>query len=201
MEETIIILANSRKFSGRCIAGKTLDGRWVRLVQDGKRSIPEDEGNEIEILGKYEIDLVGNRFSENLCYHTENYTYENLKFTGIASINELYQYLDNPEYIYNDTKRFIKFPEAKNFANSLTFVKVSDLLMFLSPSGGVRCNFVYNGIEYLEFCLTDSKIEREFRSRNCTYPMCYRDAYITVSIGVPSYLNVFKLVSGVIQCN
>ncbi len=198
MVESVVILANSRKFDGRCIAGKTPDGRWIRFVQDGKRSIPNEEGMNIKILGRYSVNILENRISERLCYHTENYTYNNLNFVEYANVEELDYYLDNPDYIYGDLRRFIRFPEAKEYNNSLLFIKVSNFIAYKSPSGHVQCNFIYNGEEYSTFCLTDSYIESIFLRKNIGSNVFVGDAYITVSIGVPSYFNVFKLVSGVI---
>lgn len=198
MYEEILILANSRKLDGRCIAGKTPDGRWIRLVQDGKRAIPKKEGKHIKILSRYNVDILENRTSPNMTYHTENYTYNNLELTQEACIDELDEYLDTPDFIYGDTRRFLKFSEAKKYDNSLLFLKVSNLVAYKTCDETVRCDFCYNGQIYKAFCLTDSNVEKMFKKES--FPHCeeFGDAYITVSIGIPFMGNVFKLVSGVI---
>ena len=78
-EKKIICLANSRKMSGRCIAGKEIIGtkcEWIRPVSHWKtREISEEErrfesGNDPQIL-----DIISIKFKKHqpYKYQTENH--------------------------------------------------------------------------------------------------------------------------------
>ncbi len=197
MLEKIIILANSNKYNGRCIAGKTEDGRWIRLAKEGCRSIPIREGIKFNIRSIYEVNTLYNKVSKGLPYHTEDYTYDSARCINISRVDKLDYYLDTPKSIFLDNRRFIEFTAAKCLQNSLQFIKVYDLRIYLY-NDKLRCDFYYNGDNYSDFSVTESDIVRRSLIEEYKLNIRYREAYITISLGVPFYSNVYKLVSGVI---
>ncbi len=202
MTKNVLILANSRKLRGRCVAGKDEDGNWIRLVKPNGISIPTDEANDLNILYIYIVK--GLQYEEGVCeYHTENHTYASYKLVdSLSAESQIIKYLDNPLNIYGSTRRKLYPNEFCNFDKSLLLVKVNNLLIQkVRTQYGVRnrCNFVYNNMDYLDFSLTDPKYEENFKLHDIGYEENYERAYLTISLGEPYDDGcAYKLVAGVI---
>ncbi len=187
MTKDILILANSRKPGGRCIAGKTSDGNWIRLVKPGGRSIPTYEAKNLNLLGLYNVDGLVMEEDLNNTYHTENHTYESYYLkSNVNSFEDLQNYLDNPDYIYRSIGRKLIKSEAERCGYSLLFVKVNNLVIEKKDVGYAekpRCSFRYRNNDYYDFSLTEPSYEKYFEKSELGCKIEYDVAYLTISLG------------------
>lgn len=214
----ILILANSRKRGGRCVAGIDItNGRWVRPVSDS----PHGEvlaierryrdGSEPKLLDVVSIPLLRRSPSD---YQTENWLldpdyYWGWKRTdGPESLESLVDDLDlwpcNAPETRFDLNNRVSIDEAASLTDSLRLIRVRDLRFRLyEPGAGyegskrrVQASFTHQRIEY-RARVTDPTVERDYLARQDGW-YDVGDAYLTVSLGEPWEGYVYKLVAGVI---
>lgn len=201
MSKRMVILANSRKLSGRCVAGKDSDGTWIRLTKNGHDPIPVREARNYGMLKVLDVDGIINRPSRNYRYHTENSNYTRVAVAGDLNRNVLDDLLDNPEDIFGNGKCLSEV-EVQRLNYSLLFVKVTDLCIYIKNCGQygdkLRGQFTYKNATYTDIAVTDSAVEENFN--NCSYPYqeTYPEAYITISLGELFNGYAYKLISGII---
>ncbi len=200
MTENIVILANSRKLSGRCVAGKNSDGVWRRLTKINGQAIPVFEAKNYKMLRFFEVEGLVNRPSDEYNYHTENSTYSRTSISANYDNIEFQSLVDYPEDIFGTGKKLAE-RDAQMLESSLLFVQV-DNLVISKESGGeykdkLRGSFIYNEVQYRDIAVTDSVFEQSFSARRCPYQERYDLAYITVSLGEIFQGYAYKLISGI----
>jgi hypothetical protein len=222
--KTIVCLANSRKYSGRCIAGKEVladgYGRWVRPVSiraTGEVSEEErryEDGRDPRILDIVEIPMIR---PAPMLYQTENHVIDARRpwrKTGELPSQDLAHLLDHPATLwsncssaYNGLNDRVSQEEAAGFDTSLCLIAPAGLTVGVHVEGvgvggsfgqrKVRAHFDYAGVPYT-LAVTDPITERAFlRKANGDYALA--DAMICVSLGEPfedGYC--YKLVAAVI---
>lgn len=218
----IVCLANSKKHSGRCVAGKDISdaefGRWIRPISARPTAeISEDErqyenGDDPKVLDIIRIPVIGP--VPHMC-QTENYMIDANCYwekEGELAWRDLKQFLDHPASIWtNDDSSYygvndrIKVTEARFLTSSLYLLEPEGLLLevlvegaeFGKPRTRVRADFSYNGVRY-RFSLTDPATEKTVRARGAgRYTI--RNAYLCVSLGEPFQDEYcYKLVAAVI---
>lgn len=196
MFDDIIILANSRKNGGRCIAGKNLEGQWRRLVKPGDRPIPDYESNIFSLGNMVSLHGIAPDVSLNN-YHSENVRYSIARL--LSRDNEISDLLDEPESIFGVASK-ISYDQAQRLTSSLLFVRVKDLSIYTTcyyQKKKVRCDFVYNNISYCDLPVTDSYAESHFKNSDNNNDEVYPSAYVTVSLGEVYQGYAYKLVSGI----
>lgn len=200
MSENIVILANSRKLCGRCVAGKKSDGTWIRLTKVGGAPIPISEASKYRMLSFIEVEGLLNRPSQEYNYHTENSIYRNAIMGSNLRGLTIDGLLDHPDDIFG-TGRCINEDEAQELNQSLLFVEVENLCISKEAGGNyrdkLRGSFVYNGNMYTDISVTDSVFEQRFSIRRSPYYETFPDAYITISLGEPFKGYAYKLISGI----
>lgn len=202
MGKRVLILANSRKHTGRCVAGKDSDGNWIRLTKYGDGPIPIPEAANYNILNVVEFEGLVNRPSINNNYHTENSIYTGATLLGALSLDKLDVFLDKPMTIFGPD-RLMDREDADKLDHSLLFVKVQKFnisWIYCGTAQGykLRADFFYNGMHYTDISVTDVYAESRFNALGMAYSEKYEEAYITVSLGVPYFGRTFKLISGII---
>lgn len=203
MKKDILILANSRKPGGRCIAGISTDGECIRLVKPGGMAIPKNEAKKLNMLRLYSIGGLVREKDEDNVYHIENHTYTSIRDLKCSITNEeqLSQYLQFSKKIYGSTDRKVKEDIANGMCESIVFVKVSSLVfknVYTGYDVKVRCDFVYNNRNYLDFSVTDTFIEDLFKSKPIGYTARHEVGYLLISLGELFKGYAYKLVAGVI---
>jgi hypothetical protein len=218
----LVCLANSRKLSGRCVAGmEVVDGAkmgWVRPVSarehqevsEHERQYPD--GSDPRVLDVVLVPLIEPRPSsyqqENWLLDPELY-WEKVDRIGWEDLVTLADptaplWVDGPS-THNGQNDVITLAEAEELTSSLRLLYVSDLKLsvfapgsaFGNPKRRVQGRFSYNGIQYWLW-VTDPDYEKAYLSQaNGDYEI--GEAYLTVSLGEPFDGRCYKLIATIIQ--
>lgn len=218
----IVCLANSRKLSGRCVAGKELvagrPGGWVRPVSDREhQEVSEEErryedGSDPAVLDVLDVPLVQPRPS---AFQTENwlldpdYYWERVGRLDPADLADFVDH-DGPLWLNGVSTRAgrndeIPVEHANGLTSSLALVAVPSLrIRVFSPAAEfgdrkrrVQARFQLGGDEY-RLWVTDPRYERRYLAQNDGEYALGR-CYLTVSLGEPYRGCVYKLVAAVIE--
>jgi hypothetical protein len=220
--KTIICLANSRKHSGRCIAGKEVlangFGPWIRPVSARPSAeVSEEErryedGTDPHLLDIVEVPMLApapvlqqaeNHILDAGYYWTKKGEF---LFADLSKLVDLPEILwSNGDSTYNGLNDRVKVDVAAGLPNSLVLLKPQDLSVSVQTEGAafgnarrrVRASFKHNGTSYI-LAVTDPVAEREFLAKsNGTYSV--KNAYLCVSLGeAHTDGSCYKLVAAVI---
>lgn len=219
----LLILANSRKQAGRCIAGICLDaenyGTWIRPVS----ARPEDSLNPLERqyqdkseplpLDIVDIPLV----RPNPCgCHTENWFVSTRKYwkkRGEMMWSEAMQFAKNPVKIwengqstYHGLNNEVPTEVAKNFSNSIGLIHTENLTIEpkidYNNRKKIYASFIHNECKY-RFSVTDVAAE-DFLLNNCDTNQSIGECLLTISLSEPFRKNngeehQYKLIAAIIQ--
>lgn len=210
----LVCLANSRKYAGRCIAGKQLlpgtIGKWIRPVshrENGELSLEEialRRDAYPRLLDILEIPL------RRCCPHS--YQSENHQLgvgrwrsSGAFPVAQAALLCDDPERLWingyhsrggiND-----RMPEklvGDTLSSSLLFIRPDELCMSVTPGPRglrkVRAKFKFKGESYC-LTVTDPLMEAAYMEKEVgEYAVECAQAYLTVSIGEPFEGFCYKL--------
>lgn len=215
--KTMICLANSRKMSGRCLAGRDFkngkSGNWIRPVSSREHqeiSVGDrryKDGALAELLDVVTIPMIK---ALPGTYQQENYLIADQYYwtkKGAATWEQIEQCLDKvsgPLWIngyssgggVNDR---VPEAEAKKLTSSLLLVQPDKVQVVVAPKGdpnapekrSVRVRFVLNGQQY-DIGLTDAAMEEKYlKGKNGTFPI--DKAILCISLGEPFKGYVYKL--------
>ena len=208
MPETkkIVCLANSRKHSGRCVAGKEVlakgYGNWIRPVSARPSAeISEEErryenGVLPEVLDIISIPMIG---ATPQLYQSENYVIDADYYwvkKGQLSWPDIKELVDKPAPLWtsNDSTYYglndrVKVDLAAKLPNSLRLIEPEDLTIRVVTEGGefgnprrrVRADFKHAGTSY-SVIVTDPVAEKALLARpNAEYKP--KDTYLCISLG------------------
>jgi hypothetical protein len=215
----IVCLANARKNSGRCIAGKEVlaegYGQWIRpvsvrdsaeLSQDERRY---ENGVQPKVLDIVEIPLAG---PKPQLHQSENYVVDSRyywKKKGELTWPSVKRLVDKPVPLWstgdstqNGHNDRVKLETASNLTNSLMLIEPEDLIVRVGPDFGtvwrrLRARFRHAGTHY-NLSVTDPVAEKHFLAKpNSDYKLS--DMYLCISLGEP-YTDgwCYKLVATII---
>ncbi len=215
----IVCLANSRKMSGRCIAGKEIreDGQvrdWIRPVSDREsQEVSEEErqyedGSDPRVLDVIDVPILNAQPED---YQQENWLLDpEYYWQKIRSVtpNELSQFTDpvaplwiNGRSSANGMNDRVPIRDARSLNHSLRLIKVDRLELYVSRLGSYRRSvqgrFRYNGIAYW-LRVTDPTCTRQYlRQPDGSYQIGER--FLTVSLGEPFHGYAYKLIAAIIE--
>jgi hypothetical protein len=218
----IVCLANSRKLSGRCIAGKLMVapnvGTWLRPISArASEEISEYErqykdGSDPKVLDIIDVPLVQPRPKppqlENWLIEPEEYWVK----SGQMGWRDLVKLVDVPGPLWLDghsTKRGlndeIPLAEAQQAISSLRLITVSTVTLSVALHGAgfenakrrVQGRFVHEGTKYWLW-VTDPVYERAYLARpDGLYQL--DECCLTISIGEPFGQSCYKLIAAIIE--
>ena len=215
----IICLANSRKYSGRCIAGKELladgIGGWIRLVSGSRtgeltlKEITMQNGRPPELLdliALYTADGAAHRYqSENRLAGDTLWLWD-----GKMSPSILGRLCDEPEHLWKNgfssaggiNDRIPLHLTDKDLASTLLFVTVERLCIVVGEDArGLQrtwVEFIYHRTNY-RLAVTDPVIESRYMKMDIgRYPLEDFENYLTVSISEPFDGFCYKLAAAII---
>jgi hypothetical protein len=221
--KTIVCLANSRKHSGRCIAGKEIlprgYGSWIRPISARPSAeISEEErrfenGEDPRVLDIIDVPMIS---AAPFLHQTENHIIDADYYwtkKGKLPWAELQNLIDKPASLWSksDSTYYglndrVKVEHASKMTNSLMLIEPETLNIavqtegteFGNPRRRVRANFTYQGVKY-SIVITDPIAERTFLAKpDGRHPL--RSTYLCVSLG-EAYTDgyCYKLVAAVIS--
>ncbi len=220
---TVLCLANSRKMSGRCVAGKAITpkgaGDWIRPVS----SRPDKElsasdrhyagGAEPALLDVINIQFLGH---DPHPYQPENHLIDDNVYWGFsrrASFAEALAAADpvqtdlwglSPDSSYHGEYDRVLLADAPAFHSSLKLIRVNDLNVHVSAEGRnfgdmkkkLRGYFTYSGHRYA-LTITDPLISAQYLPQAEGW-FSIGEALICASLGEPYKGHAYKLIAGVI---
>lgn len=225
MPETkkIVCLANSRKHSGRCVAGKEVlvdgYGKWVRPVSARPSAEISEEERRYEngvlpkVLDIIKIPMIG---ATPQLYQSENYVIDAEYYwvkKGELSWPDIKQLIEKPGPLWtnNDSTYYglndrVKIDLASKLPNSLMLIAPEDLTIKVVTEGGefgnprrrVRADFKHVGTHY-SLIVTDPVAEQALLAKpNAEYQP--KDTYLCISLGeAHTDGSCYKLVATVIS--
>lgn len=213
MEKTIIVLANSRKYHGHCIAGKDIHcGKWIRIISDiDNRNIPsyymEKVSWDFPSFGDIlRLELDGPIPKE---HHKEDFLLTKKPWVYLSQINEVEKYLDPCESLWDiyscanrDRVPYSLIHKIKDSLRTIS-VKGSDV-KFLAQKNiqgklKARVFFSYHDKCY-NFPITDFRYVNDegfFRQGRRPHLKNNDIVYLTISLGEHYKGYYYKLVAGV----
>lgn len=218
----IVCLANSRKLSGRCIAGKELvTGRpaeWIRPVSAREHEeVSEyerqyEDGSDPRVLDIMDVPLLEHRPRG---YQQENWLLDRRKYwkkVGRAAWEDLEELVEPTSQLWtnshstksgrNDT---IPLSLAEDLGSSLRLVRVDRVLLSVFKPGEafgdqkrrVQGRFRYHRTEY-RIWVTDPRYERAGLAKpDGDYDL--GESYLTISLGEPYKESCYKLIAGIME--
>ena len=202
----IVCLANSRKHSGRCIAGKEVlpegYGQWIRPVSVRQSAELSEEERRYEngvlpkVLDIIRIPMIG---ATPQLYQSENYVIDAECYwlkKGEITWPDVKQLVDKPVPLWtnNDSTYYghndrVKVDIASKLKNSLMLIEPEGLTIKVATEGAefgnsrrrVRADFKHVGTHY-NLLVTDPVAERALLAKpNAEYKM--KDTYLCISLG------------------
>jgi hypothetical protein len=219
----IVLLANSRKLSGRCLAGKeqiptAARGPWVRPVSDrAAEELSEEErqyqdGTDPRVLDIIDVPLRGHRPK---AYQSENWVIDPDKYwvrAGRAKWKDLAGLADKPNtlwtngnHTYNGLNDRVGATEAAELDHSLFLLHLDQLKIhvfapgatFNNPKRRVQASFSTAGVDY-SLWVTDPIIERIYLAGD-DGEFAIGECFVTVSLGEPNSDGFcYKLVAAIV---
>jgi ATP-dependent DNA helicase RecQ len=216
----IVCLASSRKFSGRCIAGKALLpdglGGWIRLVsgsETGELSMKEITMRDGNLPEPLDIFAVHTGEGASHSYQSENVLAGDLLWIRRGKITPtlLGRLCDDPEHLWingfsslsGSNDRIPLSLAQQGLPSSLLFIPVERLCMILATNARglkrILAEFTYHAVEY-RLAVTDPAIEEKYMGMDIgRYPVENAKNYVTVSIGEPFNDFCYKLAAAIIS--
>ena len=219
----IVCLANSRKLSGRCIAGKEiLDngrlGEWIRPVSDRpSEEVSEyerqyEDGSDPSVLDVIEIPLLEakpkNYQKENWLLDPDYYWEKKgrIGWDDLAVLAELPEALWLDGYSsYNGRNDRVPESTSQSLDGSLYLIGVSRLELYVSQPGlafgnrkrSVQGRFEYDGADYW-LRVTDPGYEREYLRRPDGF-YSLGECFLTISLGDLYGGYAYKLIAAIVE--
>ena len=213
-----VLLANSRKHGGVCVAGKKhSDKTWVRPVYDtADGAVPSNRTKSCTLLQHVSIPMLSKDFSrsrhqrENVLVDKSGQWYEQKKFQDFSKIKDL---LDAPKSIWvfpdeTDLNRVSQQTINRGLVtNSLYFLKIENVRFRIAwtydhakrrPRRHLMASFHYQGMNY-EFPVTDPYVEKAFEDKKQgVYACSSPEIFACVSLGEPYAGYCYKLVASIL---
>jgi hypothetical protein len=218
--KTLVCLANSRKLSGRCVAGMVDDGsgEWIRPVSARpNREVSARERQYEDRTDPKVLDIVLVPFlrpqphdfqSENWLLDPDYYW----KKTGRVGWSGLLRLEQRPRTLwingsstYHGHNDRIAIEEAATLRDSLKLIRVTDLTLQVHVPGAMfgdqrpvlRACFSYGGHPHI-LRVTDPEYEAKYLAKpEGVYEL--GESFLTVSLGEPYEGYVYKLVAAIIE--
>ncbi|MCL2351739.1 MAG: hypothetical protein FWC55_04315 [Firmicutes bacterium] len=166
----VLAVSNKRRHNddyGRCVAGVTENGEWIRLVADKDGdSLPVNTGLRPMSLIEANVEYAP------LVHQPENAVLIDYRFAGGDIKNYLAALKPCLErYVFGNPSNRLNENEMREVRGSLRLILVRNLEIY--SSGRWKVRFTYNECDYADIAMTDPKHYRNER---------FDSAYILVSL-------------------
>jgi hypothetical protein len=220
--KTIVCLANSRKLSGRCVAGREVTpsgpGQWIRPVSARpSEEVSEHErqyanGSDPKVLDIVRVPLLE---AKPKTFQSENWLLDPNSYwerVGVLPVPDLENYRQDPDQLwlngfhtYNGINDRVPEDKADALTESLYLVRLEGMTFnVLAPGAAfgntrrrVQGSFTHKGVKYA-LRVTDPSFENEFLKKpDGSYSE--GPCFATVSLGERFEGFCYKLVAAVIR--
>lgn len=218
--KTLVCLANSRKLSGRCVAGIVDDGSgdWIRPVSNrpncevSERERQYKDGSDPHVLDVVCVPLL---HPQSHSFQRENWLLDPGYYwrkVGLAEWGKLLTLEQRPETLwineyatYHGLNDRVPIEQAETLTDSLKFIHVGGVILQVHVPGAafgdlkrvVRARFRHAGCEYI-LRVTDPEYERAYLAMpDGRYEL--GEAFLTVSLGEPYSGYAYKLVAAIVE--
>jgi hypothetical protein len=216
-----ICLANSKKYSERCIAGISISKKekggyilnkngdkpaWIRPVTlQNHGQVPSELVGHIKILDVVEIEIekeIPNGYqSENVLFKPKSLKVVSKINAAKANLNLLVD--DTQQNIFGNWGKAVHKDRISEVNYSLTMVKVQDPEVYLKTEFGEqhRLKFNFKGSIY-DLPITDVKFLEyllSLKKGTDLNQILKGDVFLTISLGVEHEEFHYKLIAGIIQ--
>ncbi|WP_371229079.1 hypothetical protein ACAW63_22700 [Pseudomonas sp. QE6] len=214
----IVCLANSRKMSGRCVAGKLTAGpsagTWIRPIgTSATHEISERDREYQNGSTAQKLDVINITFTgvANGGFQQENHVIDdNVYWTKVnqVTVNDLARIVDTPvslwesgNHSYSGRNDRISVAALAVPRQTLYLIRPEDVRFtvdaeganFGNPKRVVRASFTYNGQVYA-LRVTDPEVEQYYKAqKDGEYPAEVN--YFTISLGEPYDGHAYKLIA------
>lgn len=220
MKKRFICLANSKKYTQRCIAGielvkSTRRGYKYDIVRENNnpvwiRPVSSSEYGEVSDYFVKHINLldvvaVNVTTAHPQGYQAENVLFDNRPLRVVDKIDQSQALLDklltvDKSVLFGNSEKAIRTAEVAQLDYSLALIKPVDVQLYeTTTSSGtpqVRGNFVFKDIPY-DLPVTDIDFSARFRVDSTVVDDCTH-FYFTVSLGADFEGWHYKLIAGVV---
>lgn len=208
-----VLLANSFKEGGRCIAGVELDQynnpiidgggiKWVRPISKTTHGqVPTNLVSNLRILDIIEMYVVGRPTEKN--YQSENLYFkeDKIKVSGKFDRNKLDMLCQNKDVIFGNKGKAVSTEKISELDYSLLFIKVNKFEIVQkvyddNPKPQTRLFFTYNKNNY-DLPITDPDFLHNYQKNQTCYDL-HKEFYLNLSLGVNHNNWYYKLVASII---
>lgn len=205
----LLILANSKKHNGRCIAGIDLDsGRWIRPVsgtENGELSAVEcsvsvrGSRRQVQSLDIIEVEVESKKpgIGHPEDVQTNHGHWKYLKSISTVEMRQLVDdYLDDSHELLFNREVSVPVEEARrgNVKKSLCLIKVNDAVFDSSFKNQLRVKFTYQDRKF-NLPVTDES-RWVFEAKRNPERTSKGPWYFTISLGTPFNDKMWKLIAG-----
>ena len=221
MRKLFVCLANSRKYSGRCIAGIELveganghlhvvrnqenNPKWIRPVSQNEFGELYNDwvrhirlGDLVEIEMATSTDLYGHQFqSENIPFQPDSIQVKDHLTLHSERLSKLS--INDRTPLFGCQRAAVPTEIAVSLGRSLQFIRVHNAQLHWRDELGrrpqERLHFNYNNTDY-DLPMTDIEFVEKYLLDNAVLEKA-NDVYLTVSLGLPYAGKMYKLAAGV----
>ena len=221
MEKLFICLANSKKYTERCIAGielakssqegykytivKNADNspKWIRPVSaDSSGAVSATLVDHVNLLDIVKINITVLKPNG---YQSENVLFADKPLEIINSIQKTLPVIEkllsvNKPILFGNTGKAVSTEDITQLDHSLLFVKPEKVGVYQTTSVAdnrqIRSKFAFNGNTY-DLPITDIDFENRFSNNSMLLDSCSH-IYFTISLGVEFNGWHYKLIAGII---
>jgi hypothetical protein len=218
----IVCLANSRKLSGRCVAGIEIEkGRrvgWIRPVsareheEVSEQERQYEDGSDPRVLDLLDVPLIR---AQPRAYQRENWLLDPAHYwkkTGRISWSDLAGLVDpigqlwiDGDSSFNGANDRVPLESAARLVDSLRLIRVDRIVLavfapgeaFDNPKRRVQGRFVHAGTEY-RLWVTDPRYERKYLAQQ-DGDHGLGECFVTVSLGEEYKGRCYKLIAAIIE--
>ena len=220
MRKRFVCLANSKKYTQRCVAGielvkstrrgyrydivkKNDNPVWIRPVSSSEHGEVSD--HLVKHINLLDIVAVNVTTAHPQGYQSENALFDNRRLRVIDKIDQSQMLLDkllavDLSVLFGNSEKAVRTEEVAQLDYSLALIKPVDAQLYeTTTSSGtpqVRGSFVFNDIPY-DLPVTDIDFSARFRVDSTLVDNCTH-FYFTVSLGAEFEGWHYKLIAGVV---
>lgn len=217
MKKYFVCLANSKKYSQRCIAGievekhaenfrlvkENNEPKWIRPVTKAEHGeVSCEQVENINLLDIVEVEVT------NPCpnaYQSENVLFESGSLKPVRPIQNIETAVplmttNKIGFLFGNKGKAVAAENARELDHSLLFIKPDSLSIEIVTTTTafeqVRARFEYRNVIY-DFPVTDLDFLKKC-SREKDFLRSYKNVFLTISLGVAFENRHYKLVAGIV---